>query len=97
MIAGFPRFAFRACSTDWDLAIFAGSAREKIYGREIPLAMTNGGESVAPVKWLRKILRAKAVSAEFLEAQVLPRIPEFTNGGRLSELVRRNDDDFGAH
>ena len=36
--------------------------KEKIYGREIPLAMTNGGESVAPVKWLRKILRAKAVS-----------------------------------
>ena len=65
--------------------------KEKIYGREIPLAMTNGGESVAPVKWLRKILRAKAVSAEFLEAQVLPRIPEFTNGGRLSELVRRNN------
>jgi hypothetical protein len=65
--------------------------KEKIYGREIPLATANGGESVAPVKWLRKILRAKTVSNQFLKAEVLPRIPEFTNGGRLSELVRRSN------
>jgi hypothetical protein len=65
--------------------------KQKIYGREIPIAMANGSDSVAPVKWLRKILKQKVVSLDALHAQVLPRIGEFTNGGKLSELVRRNE------
>jgi hypothetical protein len=64
---------------------------KKIYGREIPIAMANGVDSVAPVKWLRKIVREKIVSSQFLREQILPRIPEFTQGGELSELVRRGE------
>ena len=64
---------------------------KKIYGREIPIAMANGDDSVAPVKWLRKIVREKIVSSQFLHEQILPRIPEFTQGGELSELVRRGE------
>ncbi len=62
---------------------------KRIYGREIPLAMTTGGDSIAPVKWLRKLLGAKIISSAFFDEEVLPRIPEFTNGGELSQLVRR--------
>ena len=64
---------------------------KKIYGREIPIAMANGDDSVAPVKWLRKIVGEKNVSSKFLHEQILPRIPEFTQGGELSELVRRGE------
>jgi len=64
---------------------------KKIYGREITIAMVNGAETLAPVKWLRKMIGQKIISAEFLETEVLPRIPEFTKGGRLSELIRRKD------
>jgi superfamily II DNA/RNA helicase len=64
---------------------------EKIYGREIPIAMANGDDSVAPVKWLRKILGQKIISSRLLHEEVLPRIPEFTKGGNLAELVTRNE------
>ncbi len=64
---------------------------KQIYGRELPLATANGGDSVAPVKWLRRVLQAKAISQGFLQDQVLPRLPELTNGGVLSELVRRGN------
>jgi superfamily II DNA/RNA helicase len=62
--------------------------REKrIYGREIPLAMTNGDEHVAPVKWLRKLVGAKLVARATFDKEVLTRISEFTRGGELAELV----------
>jgi superfamily II DNA/RNA helicase len=66
-------------------------AEKKIYGREIPIAMMNGAGSVAPVKWLRKILGQKIISSQALQEEVLPRLPEFTKGGKLSELVRRGE------
>lgn len=61
-----------------------------IYGREIPLAAATEGEALAPVKWLRQILTAKIISPQFLDEKVIPRLPEWTNGGALAELVRRN-------
>ncbi len=61
-----------------------------IYGREIALVTATEGEAVAPVKWLRQILNAKVISPQFLTEQVIPRLSEFTGGGALSELVRRN-------
>jgi superfamily II DNA/RNA helicase len=64
---------------------------KRIYGREIPLAMANRNDSVAPVKWLRRVLGQKIISRTFFDEEVLPRIPEFTNGGALYQLVRRGD------
>ena len=61
-----------------------------IYGREIPLATVLSDEQTAPVKWLRKAIEVKTFSRVEFEAQVLPRLPEFT-GGVLSELVTRGD------
>ncbi len=66
-------------------------AEKKIYGREIPIAMANGGDSVAPVKWLRRILGQKIISSQILHEDILPRLPEFTRGGKLFELVRRGE------
>jgi hypothetical protein len=61
------------------------------YGREIPLATVLDEQNVAPVKWLRKILQQKAMSRAEFDAAVLPRIPEFTRGGELAELVQRGN------
>jgi hypothetical protein len=64
---------------------------KRIYGREIPLALGDGDDSIVPVKWLRKALGQKIISSAVLDQQVLPRLSEWTKGGELSELVRRND------
>lgn len=61
------------------------------YGREIPLATKLDDENVAPVKWLRKILQQKATSRAQFDSAVLPRIPEFTRGGELHEVVQRGE------
>jgi superfamily II DNA/RNA helicase len=65
---------------------------KQIYGREIPLAMTNADdETIAPVKWLRKILGQKSISRHAFATDVLPRLAEFTRGGRLAEEVTRGN------
>jgi hypothetical protein len=60
-----------------------------VYGREIPLATIVDEQNIAPVKWLRKVLAQKLVTRAMFESEVLPRIPEFTRGGELAELVER--------
>jgi hypothetical protein len=62
-----------------------------VYGREIPLATIIEEDALALVKWLRKIVGVKALTREHLETNILPRIPEFTGGGEVSELVTRGN------
>lgn len=64
-----------------------------IYGREIPLAtvLAEKADELAPVKWLRKILGQKLISRAALDAEVVPRIPEFTRGGTVAEIMQRGD------
>ncbi len=62
-----------------------------IYGREIPLATAFDEHTVAPVKWLRKMIAKKVMSRAAFSNEVLPRIPEFTRGGRLAEIAERGD------
>jgi superfamily II DNA/RNA helicase len=61
------------------------------YGREIPLAMIMPEDALAPVKWLRKQLGEKIISRAAFDEKVLPRIPEFTGGGTVAEVVTRGD------
>jgi len=65
--------------------------REKIYGRELPLAMipAEDPEQAQPVKWLRKLLRKRQMSRAAFEGEVLAKLPELTGGGALHELVTR--------
>jgi hypothetical protein len=67
--------------------------REKaVYGREIPLATIVDEQNIAPVKWLRRAIevnRARQLTRAEFERDVLPRIPEFTRGGELAELIER--------
>lgn len=72
----------------------------KIYGRELPLATfaadASGAppqtpELFAPVKWLRKKLRARTFTRADLDRHVLPRLPQLTGGGELRELVTRGN------
>ena len=49
---------------------------KKIYGREIPIAMANGGDAIAPVKWLRKILGRKIISSQAKFARSRPPLPQ---------------------
>ena len=62
--------------------------REKIYGRELPLATVHG-EQVQPVKWLRKILRKREMSRADFDQTMLEKLPELAGGGVLHELVTR--------
>ncbi|MFL6529787.1 MAG: DEAD/DEAH box helicase, partial [Chthoniobacterales bacterium] len=62
-----------------------------VYGREIPLATIIEEDALALVKWLRKIVGVKALTREHLETSILPRLPEFTGGGEVSELVTRGN------
>jgi len=57
-----------------------------IYGREIPLAISID-EDVAPVKWLRKLVKEKLMPRAKFDEQVLSRIKQFTGGGTIAELV----------
>jgi len=61
---------------------------KRIYGREIPLAMTTGGDSIAPVKWLRKLLGARdeAEEPEEMELRIEKRVPR-TVGKRVAPEV----------
>ena len=61
-----------------------------IYGREIPLATLSGDDTVAPVKWLRKIIGEKIMPRAAFDADVPARIPEVT-GGAVAEIVTRGD------
>jgi hypothetical protein len=65
--------------------------RDKIYGREVPLATIAPDDStqVQPVKWLRKLLRARRMSRADFENEVLQKVPELTGGGALHELQTR--------
>ncbi|MBA3831892.1 MAG: DEAD/DEAH box helicase [Chthoniobacterales bacterium] len=65
---------------------------KKTYGREIPLATSAPEQSdLQLVKPLRKALRAKALPEEELLARVRERIPEWSGGGLVSEIVRRGN------
>jgi hypothetical protein len=58
------------------------------YGREIPVA-TIVEEQIAPVKWLRKILRERGSIAGTVD-ELLPLVAEAT-GGRVADTVTRNN------
>lgn len=59
------------------------------YGRELPLATVLEEGSLAPVKWLRKLVAIKALSRTHFEENILPRLPELTGGAQISEIVTR--------
>src|SRR3954452_16606697 len=61
------------------------------YGREIPLATTTEEETLVIVKWLRKLVGVKALSRIHFEERILPRLPEFTGGAGVSEVVLRGN------
>ena len=65
--------------------------REKIYGRELPLATIAPGhpDEVQPVKWLRKLLRARRMTRADFDTEVVAKLPELTGGGALHELQTR--------
>ena len=65
--------------------------RNKIYGRELPLATTRPDQpdQFQLVKWLRKLLQKRQMSRTAFEAEVLPQLPALTGGGTLHELVTR--------
>lgn len=65
-----------------------------IYGREIPLATLVNGESVAPVKWLRKLVAQKFISRPAFDEEVVPRLAEFTGGAAVAEIVTRRETIF---
>jgi superfamily II DNA/RNA helicase len=72
-----------------------------IYGREIPLAMVLADDAIAPVKALRSLAKARRgerrrlpnrrreMSRADFEREVLPRIPELTDG--TAEIVTRGN------
>ena len=62
---------------------------KRIYGREVPVAMIAGPAEVAPVKWLRKLTGEKLLRRTVFDEQVLPRLPEFTGGARIAEVITR--------
>jgi superfamily II DNA/RNA helicase len=63
--------------------------RERIYGRELPLATIPPDGRVRPVKWLRKALRKREMTRAEFDAEVLAKLPELTGGGVLHELRTR--------
>ena len=65
--------------------------RDRIYGRELPLAMIPPGlpGQAQPVKWLRKLLGKRQMSRAAFDAAVLAKLPELTGGGALHELIAR--------
>jgi hypothetical protein len=67
--------------------------REKTYGRELPVAMLlpDEADKIAPVKWLRKLLRARTISREKFEREVLSQFPKLTGGGEVRELFTRDN------
>ncbi len=67
------------------------AGREKIYGRELPLATTalEISDEVHPVKWLRKLLRKREMTRAAFDREVLDKLSELTGGGALHELQTR--------
>jgi superfamily II DNA/RNA helicase len=67
------------------------AGREKIYGRELPLATTapETPDIVHPVKWLRKLLRKREMTRAAFDMEVLDKLAELTGGGTLRELQTR--------
>jgi hypothetical protein len=61
------------------------------YGREVPLATMTEGETLLLVKWLRKLVGVKALSRPHFDQRILPRIPHFTGGAEVAEVVQRGD------
>jgi len=65
-------------------------ADRKIYGREVPIAMATAEELiVAPVKWLRRIVRERSLPKSELFLRVEKEIPQWSEGGVLAEIVQR--------
>jgi superfamily II DNA/RNA helicase len=63
---------------------------QKTYGREVPIATATPDEAiVVPVKWLRRIVREKWMAKSDLFARVTEEIPIWSDGGRVTEIVRR--------
>jgi hypothetical protein len=61
----------------------------KIYGREVPIATASADEAVAlPVKWLRRIVRAKALPNDELFRFVGAEMPGWS-GGTVHEIIQR--------
>jgi hypothetical protein len=67
------------------------AGRDKIYGRELPLATIDPEvpDHVHPVKWLRKLLRKREMGRAAFDHEVLGKLPEWTGGGALHELQTR--------
>jgi superfamily II DNA/RNA helicase len=67
------------------------AGRDKIYGREVPLATIDAAQpdTLHPVKWLRKFIRARHITRAEFDAQVLTKLPTLTGGGTLAELQTR--------
>ncbi len=59
------------------------------YGRELTLATTPPDGSLAPVKWLRKILRQRSTPRAELEAVAVQHIGEWSNGGAVHDFILR--------
>ncbi|HEX4085655.1 MAG TPA: DEAD/DEAH box helicase [Chthoniobacteraceae bacterium] len=64
------------------------AGRDKVYGRELPLA-TVAGDEAHPVKWLRKLIRKSRMPRASFDAEVLGKLPALTGGGVLHELQTR--------
>ncbi len=67
------------------------TGREKIYGRELPLATAppDAQDHVFPVKWLRKLLRKREMSRAAFDGEVMGQLAKWTGGGTLHELQAR--------
>ncbi len=67
------------------------SGRDKVYGREAPLATIDPENAgvVHPVKWLRKRLRIGKMTRADFDKDVLGQMAELTGGGVLHELQER--------
>ena len=65
---------------------------KKIYGREIPLGTSAAGKSeLQLVRALRKKFGARFISEARLQVKAGERIPEWSGGGALHEIVRRGN------
>jgi superfamily II DNA/RNA helicase len=67
------------------------AGREKIYGRELPLATVEpeNPDQLHPVKWLRKTLRRGVMTRSDFDREVLGKLPDFAGGGALYDMQQR--------
>jgi hypothetical protein len=66
----------------------------KRYGKEIHLGSRLGDGALKLARWIQPLLGKKSVTHDEMTSHLLPKLPDFTGGGKAVALVPRNDQLF---